>query len=291
MNDDIIICDSILGEALRGFTYIGSKKKYLEWLYSNFPREFASFWDVCAGSGSVSLSMNPPLYNGKIANVNLNDYDPTIYNYFNTLKGSRGGELEKRLFNLKYSKANWTIAHKELTYFPLLDKVDAAVYTYLEIVNSFSSMRESYVRKEEKSLKRAVEKNIPKVRKKLQHIAVTNYDFIDILDKLVDDTEAFVYIDVPYRMVYRCGRQLYKVELSEYQHFQMLEILRIARFKWALSGYGAENIEDTNSLYDVLLSDFKQYRKMCPVHKLCAGVKRGGKKTKVNEVLWRNYNN
>lgn len=289
MTNEIIMTNSLLGEALRGFTYIGSKKRYLEWLYSHFPKEFGSFNDVCGGSGSVSLSLNPPLYNGKIADVILNDYDPTIYNFFDILKGSRGEELQRRLFDLEYSKTNWTIAHKGLAYFPMLDKVDAAVYTYLEIVNSFSSMRESYISKEAKYLRTAVEKNIPKVREKLRHITVTNFDFISILESLIDDTEAFVYIDVPYRMFYRCGKRLYKMELTEFQHFQMLEILKVARFKWALSGYGAENVEDINSLYDVLLSDFKQYREICPVHKLCAGVKKGSKKTKVNEVLWRNY--
>lgn len=289
MMNEIIITDSLLGEALRGFTYIGNKKRYLDWLYSHFPKEFSSFWDVCGGSGSVSLSLNPPLCNGKIADVILNDYDPTIYNFFDTLKGYRGEELQRRLFHLEYSKTNWTIAHKELTYFPMLDKVDAAVYMYLEIVNSFSSMRDSYIEKKAEYLRTATEKNIPKVRDKLRHITVLNRDFIEILENLIDDTEAFVYIDVPYRMIYRCGKRLYKMELTELQHFQMLEILKVARFKWALSGYGAENVEDINSLYDVLLSDFKQYREICPVHKLCAGVKKGSKKTKVNEVLWRNY--
>lgn len=287
--NEIIITESLLGEALRGFTYIGNKKRYLKWLYSHFPKEFARFYDVCGGSGSVGLSLNPPLYNGKIADVILNDYDPTIYNFFDTLKGSRGEELQRRLLDLEYSKANWTIAHRELAYYPMLDKVDAAVYTYLEIVNSFSSMRKAYTIKETKDLRTAVEKNIPKVREKLRHIIVTNYDFINILESLINDTEAFVYIDVPYRMYYRCGERLYKMELTEFQHFQMLEILKVARFKWALSGYGADNVEKTNSLYDVLLSDYKQYRKIYPVHKLCAGVKKGSKKTKVNEVLWRNY--
>lgn len=289
MDSEIIMTNRRLGEALRGFTYIGGKKRYLNWIYGCFPNEFSSFWDVCGGSGSVSLSLNPPVCNGKVADVFLNDYDPTIYNFFNTLKGSRGEELQRRLSRLEYSRTNWMIAHKNLAYFPSLDKVDAAVYTYLEIVNSFSSMRDSYIKKESRALENAVRKNIPKVREKLRHITVLNCDFINILKNKVDDENAFVYIDVPYRMVYRCGRQLYNMELTEYQHFEMLEILKAARFKWALSGYSAENVEDTNSLYDVLLSGFRQYREVCPVHKLCAGVKKGGKKTEVNEVLWKNY--
>lgn len=282
---DTIIFLGILGAVIRAFTYIGGKSKMVKWLFSHFPDDFTEFYDVCGGSGSVSLSLNPPPTCRKVV---LNDYDYTIFNFYRTLKGERGEELENRLLNIQYSKLNWLVAHTGLQHYPILDCVDCAVYTYMEIVNSFSSMRSSYVKKDFEYLERATKKNIPLVRGKLANITVTNRDFIEIL-KEVTDPRAFVYIDVPYRMEYRSGAQLYKMELEEIQHFEMLEILKDAPYRWALSGYSSEDSDDSSNLYDILLSDYAEYREEFSTYKKGGGAKKGQKKTKVKEILWKNY--
>lgn len=284
---EIVVTGNLMGKELSGFVYIGGKKKYLKWLYSHFPKDFSSFWDICTGSGTVSLSLSPPVINGAVANVVMNDLDLSIYNFYSTLKGERGQELEDRLFNLKYSKENWKVAHKSLAYMPFMDKVDLAANTYLEIMCSFSGMRQGYVNKEEDYLVRTTIKNIPEVRKKLRHVEIMNRDFLEILENLMDDPAAFVYIDVPYRMVNRCGKMLYKMELTDFQHFRMLEILKVAKFKWALSGYVNDNGSD--KLYDVILARYAPYREEKNVMKMCGGATEGVKKTETKEILWRNY--
>lgn len=282
---DFIIFLGILDTVIRAFTYIGGKSKMVKWLFSHFPDNFTEFYDVCGGSGSVSLSLNPPITCKKVV---LNDFDYTIFNFYRTLQGERGEELENRLLNLQYTKLDWEVAHTCLQHYPVLDCVNCAVYTYMEIVNSFSSMRSGYVKKDMKYLMSATAKNIPKVREKLKNITVTNRNFIDILEEITDPG-AFVYIDVPYRMEYRCGTQLYKMELEEIQHFKMLEILKNAPYRWALSGYSGSDSGDSSNLYDVLLSDFAEYREEFSTYKTGGGAKEGQKKTKVKEFLWKNY--
>lgn len=286
---EIVVAGNLLGKELRGFVYIGGKKKYLKWLYSHFPKDFSSFWDVCAGSGAVSLSLTPPVVNGAVAKVVINDLDLSIYNFYSMLKGERGQELEDRLFNLKYSKGEWKAAHKSLAYMPFMDQVGLAANTYLEIMSSFSGMRQGYVNKDKDYLTRTTIKNIPEVRKKLQHIEVMNKDFLEILEYLRDDPEAFVYIDVPYRLENRCGKMLYNMELTDFQHFRMLEILKVAKFKWALSGYVNDNGSD--KLYDVILAKYAPYREETNAKKMCGGATKGIKKTETKEILWRNYDN
>lgn len=303
------------GEKLKAFSYIGGKSRYLDWLYPLFPTNFSSFYDVCGGSGTVALNLHEPAFCSKVV---LNDYDPTIYNFFATLKGDRGEELERRLIEFDYDiydRLHWTGDSSSLNYISTMDSVEVAVKTYLQIVFSFSNIRKHYVKKEKGYLERSTKKNIPLVRERLQHIEVTNRDFIDIL-KEIDSEFAFVYIDVPYRLDTRC-KDLYKLDMEERQHDEMLSILKHAPYKWALSGYREENLFEPDK-YDSMLSEFSDYTEVLFTYKYSGTKKRKtdlfrtpaddiidkfkedvnselGKKTMVDgktpaqEILWRNY--
>lgn len=315
MNDEYIVNLHGDGEKFRAFSYIGGKSRYTDWLYSHFPTNFSSFYDVCGGSGTVTFSLNVPPFCDKIV---LNDYDKTIYNFYATLKGDRGGELEKRLLEFDYDnfdKLHWAGASSTLDYDSTMDSVEAAVNTYMQIVFSFSSTRKGYVKKQKGYLKSVTKKNIPQIRKRLQRIEVTNRDFIDIL-KEIDSEFAFVYIDVPYRLDTRCDG-LYKLEMEESQHNEMLYILKHAPYRWALSGYRENHLFKPDK-YDLWLSEFSAYTKVLSTYKYSGISKKKndlfrtpaddiidkfkeeknralGKttaidgKTPVKEILWRNY--
>ena len=303
-------------EVLRAFSYIGGKSRYVEKLYQYFPQNFSSFYDVCGGSGVVTFSMKFPTACNKVV---LNDYDPTLYNFYITLKGKRGKELEKRLIEFDYDtydKLDWTGDSAALDDFVMLDEVDAAVYTYRQIVSSYSNTRKDYIKKAEGYLNSVTKKNIPLIRERLQNIEVTNRDFIDIL-KEIKDTNAFVYIDVPYRIDTREGRPLYNYELEEEKHDEMLHILKSAPYMWALSGYREENLFEDDK-YDSMLSAFSAYTVEIDTYKFSGrniakeslfeednaaeiewalsdsmempegGFKENGGKTPVKEILWRN---
>lgn len=315
MNDEFIVNLNGDGEKYRAFSYIGGKSRYIEWLYSHFPTNFSSFYDVCGGSGSVTFSLHVPEFCKKVV---LNDYDKTIYNFYATLKGERGEELERRLLEFDYDsfdKLHWAGVDSTLDYISTMDEVEAAVNTYLQIVYSFSNTRKGYVKKKKGYIKSVTQKNIPPIRKRLQNIEVTNRDFIDIL-KEVKSEFAFVYIDVPYRLDTRCDG-LYKLEMEESQHDEMLHILKHAPYRWALSGYREENLFKPDK-YDSRLSEFSAYTKVLSTYKY-SGISQKkeslfrtpaddiidqfmeetgrelGKttavdgKTPVKEILWRNY--
>lgn len=320
MKDEYIV--NLLGDGTvtRAFTYIGGKSRYIDWLYSHFPTNFSSFYDVCGGSGSVTFSLNVPEFCSKVV---LNDYDKTIHNFYATLKGERGKELENRLLNFDYDNLNkleWHGRVSTIGYIDGMDKVEAAFNTYLQIVFSYSNMRKDFIKKNPGYLKKVTQENIPRVRERLQKIEVTKRDFIDILKELRDKEEksAFVYIDVPYRMVTRGDRILYNLELDERKHDEMLKILKDGvPFRWALSGYREEELFKTDK-YDVMLSKYSKYTKVLPTYKFAGANKKKetlfktpaddlidkfvekankqlGKseavngKTPVKEILWRNY--
>lgn len=305
----------LLDEVLRAFSYIGGKSRYIDELYTYFPKEFTSFYDVCGGSGVVTFSMKFPANCKKAV---LNDIDETIFNFYETLKGKRGEELEKRLIEFDYDdydELDWAGDSAALKDFETLDKVEAAVCTYRQIVSSFSSTRNGYVKKNKGYLNSVTKKNIPLIRKRLQNIEVTNRDFIEILEE-VKDPNAFIYIDVPYRMDTREGKQLYKCELEEEKHDEMLHILNHAPYRWALSGYRSECLFEDDK-YDTILSKFSQYTKVIDTYKYSGrskkteslfeegnkaeiewllsdsiempeeGFKGNGGKTPVKEILWR----
>lgn len=301
---------------LRAFSYIGGKSRYVEELYKYFPTNFSSFYDVCGGSGVVTFSMKFP---SNCKKVLLNDFDPTIYNFYLTLKGGRGEELEQRLTDFNYDtydELDWAGDSAALDDFEILDEVEAAVCTYRQIVSSFSNTRKGYVQKKEGYLNSVTKKNIPLIRKRLQNIEVSNRDFIDIL-KEVKDPHAFIYIDVPYRMDTREGKPLYNYELEEEKHDEMLHILKSAPYMWALSGYRENNLFDEDK-YDSMLSKYSDYTIEIDTYKFSGGNKEqeslfeedneaeiewalsdsmempeGGfkenkGKTPVKEILWRN---
>lgn len=313
MNDEIIV--NLKGRVLRAFSYIGGKSRYIDELYKYFPTNFSSFYDVCGGSGVVTFSMNFPPFCNKVV---LNDYDPTIHNFYATLKGDRGEELERRLIEFNYDSydaLDWAGDSAALDDFEMLDEVEAAVCVYRQIVSSFSGTRNGYVKKLEGYLNSVTKKNIPLIRQRLQNIEVTKRDFIDIL-KEVKDPQTFVYIDVPYRMDTREGKQLYNCELEEEKHDEMLFILREAPYMWALSGYREENLFEDDK-YDSMLEKYSQYTKEISTYKYSGGGKRKDNlleedneaeiewalsdsmekpeefksnkgKTVVKEILWRN---
>lgn len=304
MGKKIEIGDSRI-KAVKAFTYIGGKSRYINELYSYFPKDYTSFYDVCGGSGVVALSLKPPSMCKKIV---LNDIDDSIYNFYETLKGKDGGELEKCLVGFDYhalDKLEWIGYSESVDSINFKGGIEAAIAVYIQIVSSFSGMRKDYIRKEPEYLKRFAEKNIPLVRQRLQNIEISNRDFIDILEEVEDDN-AFIYIDVPYRMETREGSALYKCELEEERHEDMLQILINAPYMWALSGYRKEGLFESDK-YDIILGDFSDYTIEIPTWKYAANKKIkknmfedsfeeldedfevSGGKPKANEILWRNY--
>lgn len=298
---------------LHAFSYIGGKSRYINKLYESFPQSYSSFYDVCGGSGVVTFSLPVPQSCKKIV---LNDYDPTIYNFYATLKGNRGKELEEQLLHFNYGgydKLDWEGDNSSLNC-DGMDEVENAASTFRQIVYSFSGMRNCYTQKDGEAVSRRLKNNISLVRQRLQDITVTNRNFIEIL-KEIDEPDAFVYIDVPYRMATRQGAVLYKYELEEDVHDEMLDLLKDAPYKWALSGYREANLIEGDK-YDLALSAYSSNTVEISTYKFGANTKAAINlwededkhrnkdeaekieedeienkmgKPKAKEILWRNY--
>lgn len=92
------------------------------------------------------------------------------------------------------------------------------------------------------------------------------------LIKRYNTKDVFIYADPPYLLGTR-KRNLYKHEMSDEQHIELLEILLGHPGKVLLSGYD-------NELYNSMLKDWAKVYKNTTAEK---GLRRV-------EVLWMNYN-
>ena len=83
--------------------------------------------------------------------------------------------------------------------------------------------------------------------------------------------DELVYCDPPYVMASRSGRRIYKHEMTDEQHSQLVAVLLTIRAAVMLSGY-------RNAIYDELLAHWRRID--------FQSMKRGGVRT---ESLWMNY--
>lgn len=100
---------------------------------------------------------------------------------------------------------------------------------------------------------------------------VIHGDAISELRKYPFMGDEFVYCDPPYVMSARSGRRIYRHEMTDDQHRELLSVLRGLPCAVMLSGY-------RNSIYDELLGDWRRID--------FQSMTRGGLRT---ESLWMNY--
>ena len=115
------------------------------------------------------------------------------------------------------------------------------------------------------------------VAQRLQGVTIDNRDALKIIERY-DRPYAFLYLDPPYLLSTRRGN-LYKHEMSDEQHVDLLEAALAYTGKVAISGYA-------NDLYDIMLADWLRIE--IPT-KLSIVTNAEGKKNERTEILWTNY--
>lgn len=269
-------------KALRAFPYYGGKARLTEELISCFSPAYTSFYEPFIGGGSVTFNLENP--DGK--KIVINDFDTHIANFYKVLEGSEGERLIEELCSIEINERTFKEAKRYMLYNPVkTNRRKSAVCTYIEIVASFSAMRQNFARRrKEGAYLRGIQNNLPKIRERLQEgIEIRNQNALDILQEIKHDTEAMVYLDPPYLMRLRNGKG-YRHEMREFEHIKMLNILSTCKCKVLLSGYRSEH---GNNLYDSWLVPYgyNVYR-LCEVVKSCQSTHEKGKGV---EYIWCNY--
>lgn len=189
-----------------------------------------------------------------LANTNwINDKDSSLINFYNIICSPKKSiELFKMLEHEKVTKKR---------YFEVLNMVaensveQAFQYFYLNRT-SFSGImvkpRWGYMLGSSVTPDKWLSRIIP-VAEKMLSARITNLDFREVLNH--GDSSVLCYIDPPYFMA---SKSIYTHEFSSQDHFDLLDILKVAKFKFVLSYenspavkemYNWANIESSSWVY------------------------------------------
>jgi|SRR5690554_418913 len=260
------------------FNYFGGKFTWLEELYKYFPSDFIHLVDVFGGSFAVSLN-----YRKNIIKTS-NEINQNITNFFEVLRDHED-DLIKRLELTPCSKEEYNRCWE---YDLSGDKIESARRLYVRLRQSFFSLGSA---RKNKGWHMAKTQNncqggetvskwnnaIPKLHEVAielrRNIQITNYDFIECIDK-IDFEGAFFYCDPPYPYETRASTNDYLYEFSIDQHKKLAERLHAIKGKAMISSYQSE-------LYDELYKDWTRIELPVKMNNI--------RSSKVQEIIWFNY--
>lgn len=237
--------------------------------------------------GSAALLLNHPRSKLEV----INDLDSDLTCFMSTLADREKGKiLTERLCKLWYGREFFAdaLSHKRQN-FDGLDDIEKSVQVFTLITQSFNCTRKSFSAKafrDTNAYRADIRFHIPKVYERLKNVHVRNMNGIDLIAKIADNSNAFVFADPPYRKELR-GKgadKAYACELPHSEQVRLLETIQQAKCKIMLCGYKEENGID---LYDSYLLPYgwKCY-KLADITKACQASEH---KDKGHEYIWVNY--
>jgi len=271
---------------IRAFRWYGGKFRLVNIIRFLIP-EHTAYYEPFMGSAAVLL-------NHKRSKLEvINDLDSDLVCFMRTLADrEKGKELTERLCKLWYGKSFFdeALQCKKRKYRGMSD-IDRAVMVYILITQSFNTIRESFANKAYKdtnAYRASIIQNIPHVYERLEGVRVLNMNGIDLIAKVANNENAFVFADPPYRHDLR-GKgadDSYECELLHSEQIRMLKTIRSAKCKIMLCGYKTEKGVDLYDKYLLTNDKWKCY-KLADIVKACQVTK--VKKDMAQEFIWVNY--
>lgn len=214
-----------------------------------------------------------------------NDIDSELYNFFKVLrdKGKNKELLEKLRFTL-YSREEFKKCKNSNDI--KIDEVEKARIFYVKVMQSFNGIKGSwrYSRNDSKNGMSScvsswlghINNDISNVVDRFKTVQVENLDILELIKKY-DTEESLFYLDPPYILQTRAAnsKNVYKYEMSDKQHENLVEFLLNIKGKVILSGY-------ENSIYKTL--EQNKWNKI-----FLGEYKKSSSKNKGKEFIWLNY--
>ena len=270
---------------IRAYRWYGGKFRLVNIIRFLIP-EHEAYFEPFMGSAAVLLNHK------RSPHEVINDLDSDLVCFMKTLADrEKGKELSERLCKLWYGKSFFdeALECKKRRYKGMSD-IDRAVAVYTLITQSFNTTRKSFANKAYKDTndyRAGIVQNIPHVYERLRDVHVLNMNGIDMIAKVSNNKNAFVFADPPYRHELRGtgANNSYACELPHSEQIRMLKIMRNAKCKIMLCGYRNEKGVD---LYDRYLIPYgwKCY-KLADIVKACQV--KTVKKDIAQEFIWVNY--
>lgn len=253
--------------------YPGSKWSTAEWIISFFPPgyENMTYLEPFFGSGAVFFNKN------RSSVETINDIDNNVVNLFQQIRDNPEAlarAIEFTPWSRTEYKASYTPAGE-----PLEDARRFMVRCWQAIgtkTSDISGWRHN-IKPGDTGLSRWYRLNdeIMRTAKRLCHeklkiVQIENQTAVDLI-KRYNRKEVLIYCDPPYLLSTRSGR-IYKHEMTNEQHLDLLQSLLSHKGKVIISGY-------ENELYNSQLAGWHKEKRL-------ASTEMGGRAV---EVLWINY--
>ncbi|CUN26086.1 DNA adenine methylase [Parabacteroides distasonis] len=261
---------------LIAFNYFGGKFTWLEYLYTNFPRDFTHLVDLFAGSMAVSIN-----YPGRVIKT-ANEINGDITNFFEVLRDHEP-ELTRLLLLTPCSELEYNNSWE-----PSGDKIESARRFYVRIRQSFFGLGAQRKNKGWHCAKSHVNarggetvSRWNNAIEKLHEVAevirgnfqITNLDYKDCIDRL-DFPNAFFYADPPYPLECRASSNDYKYEFSDDKHRELSDRLHSIKGKAMISSYDCPLMRELYGDWNMIKFPVK---------------KNNIRSSEVQEVIWINY--
>lgn len=215
--------------------YPGAKNRIANWICSYMP-EHNVYLEPYAGSLAVFFHKEPCHIK------TINDLDGEVVNFYRILR-----------------------EHCE----ELVCRIGLTPYARTEYVKAFKSGQQSHSPNPAKAWAKLPETMLY-ASERLKGVQIENLPAVELI-KRYDTQDVFMYLDPPYLQGLR-KKHLYKCEMEDREHKELLEIVDKHPGKVLLSGYD-------NDLYNDMLHGWNKVQKVTQAE--------GGKKRV--ETLWMNY--
>jgi len=254
--------------------YPGSKWSTAEWIISFFPPgyEKMTYLEPYFGSGAV-------FFNKKRSSVEtINDLDSNVVNLFKVIR-----EHPEELAHLiKYTP--WAREEYKNSYIETDEPIEKARRFLVRMwmaIGAKSSDITGF-----RNVIKGVNGNIPhwnnrlpdrilEAAERLQHtencvVQIECQPALQLIERY-DRENVLMYIDPPY-LLHTRSKRIYKHEMKDSDHLELLEVLKRSKAKIILSGY-------ENDMYNSLLEGWHKESKTC--------LKEAG--LSATEIIWMNY--
>lgn len=272
------------------FKYIGSKERMAGVLSRLIPKTCRVYAELFCGS--AALALNSRKFDVKI----LNDLNPHVSNFWKVATNPKTRpELLKRLQQTRYSWSEFMAAKKRRDAHGAkqADAIQWATDTFVLNRQSFNASGDSWVYRDAGRYKRELitKTELPFSFKILddQNFRVYNTNAVSCLEQeqLLQNPDAFIFLDPPYLEGLRSDGKLYQVDMPDVRdHINLLRVIRDAKAKIVLSGYWSGR-DDGTDLYDYYLLPFGWHRHL--LGEYTKGCETGAEKSKGAEWVWTNY--
>lgn len=227
-------------------------------------------------AGGLSVLLNKPAASVEVAN----DLDPDLIN-FHRVVAARSGELGEMVEATPYSEESFTSALPFDS--PGLDELERARRFMVRNRMSRSGMGKDYGwsdrlrggQPESLNAWETIRRELPRIGDRLRSVMFLNGPAVDAIRRY-DSATTTHYVDPPYVASTRTAKKVYRFEMDDRAHRELLTTLLSCRGRVVLSGY-------RNPLYDDMLAGWRRIDIDMPNH---SG--QGKSKQRRVECLWVN---